>query len=49
MGDNTHHQDQLITLHSFSPMNRMVSAPVKPSPPEEDELELIVIVLAVFE
>jgi len=27
----------------------MVSAPVKPMPPEEDELELIVIVLAVFE
>lgn len=39
MGDNTHHQDQLITLHSFSPMNRMVSAPVKPMPPEDDEDE----------
>jgi hypothetical protein len=31
-------------------MNRIVRAPVNPMPPEEeDELELIVIVLAVFE
>jgi hypothetical protein len=37
MGDNTHHQLQLITLHSFSPMNRIVRAPVKLSPPEDVE------------
>ena len=43
MGDNTHHQDQLITWHSLSAMNRMVSAPVKPSPPEEEEVLLEVI------
>ena len=46
MGDSTHHHDQLITLVSFSPMNRIVSAPVKLIPLEDvdDELELIVIV-----
>jgi hypothetical protein len=44
MGDNTHHQLQVITLHSFSPMNRIVRAPVKPSPPEDVEGVLDVIV-----
>jgi hypothetical protein len=41
MGDNTHHQDQLITLHSFSPMNRMVSAPVKLMPEEDEEDDMV--------
>ena len=43
MGDNTHHQDQLITLPSLSPMNRIVSAPVKLSPPEDvdDEDDIV--------
>ena len=44
MGDNTHHQLQLITLHSFSPMNRIVRAPVKLSPPEDEDDVLDVIV-----
>jgi hypothetical protein len=43
MGDNTHHHDQLITLHSFNPMNRMVSAPVKLSPPEDEVLVLMIV------
>ena len=43
MGDNTHHQDQLITLPSLSPMNRIVSAPVKLSPPEDVDDEDIVL------
>jgi hypothetical protein len=29
-------------LHSFSPMNRIVRAPVKPSPPEEDEVLVVI-------
>jgi hypothetical protein len=37
MGDNTHNQDQVITLVSFSPMNRIVRAPVKLIPLEEEE------------
>ena len=43
MGDSTHHHDQLITLVSFSPMNRIVSAPVKLSPPEDvdDEDDIV--------
>lgn len=43
MGDNTHHHDQLITLPSFSPMNKIVSAPVKLSPPEDVDDEDIVL------
>ena len=39
IGDNTHHQDQLITLVNFSPMNNTVRAPVKLIPPEEEEDE----------
>ena len=45
MGDNTHHQDQLITLPSFSPMNRIVRAPVKLIPPEDEDEEDIVLYL----
>ena len=45
MGDNTHHQLQLITLHNLSPMNRIVRAPVKLSPPEDEEEVLDVMVL----
>lgn len=42
MGDNTHHQDQLITLHNLRPINRIVRAPVKPMPEEDDdELEVM--------
>jgi len=43
MGDNTHHQDQVITLVSLRPMNRIVSAPVKLSPPEDvdDEDDIV--------
>ena len=43
MGDNTHHQDQLITWPSFSPMNRIVRAPVKLIPPEDEDEEDIVL------
>ena len=39
MGDNTHNQLQVITLASFKPMKRTVSAPVKLMPPEEVEDE----------
>jgi hypothetical protein len=39
MGDNTHHQDQVITLVSLRPMNRTVRAPVKLIPPEDEEDE----------
>ena len=41
MGDSTHHQDQVITLVSLRPMNRIVSAPVKLIPPEEDEEDIV--------
>jgi len=43
MGDNTHHQDQVITLVSLRPMNRIVSAPVKLIPPEDVDDEDIVL------
>ena len=43
MGDNTHHQDQLITLVSLRPINRIVSAPVKLIPEEEEDEEDIVL------
>ena len=43
MGDSTHHHDQLITLVSFSPMNRIVSAPVKLIPLEDVDDEDIVL------
>ena len=45
MGDNTHHQDQLITLPSLSPMNRIVSAPVKLSPLDDVDDEDMVLEL----
>ena len=32
MGDNTHHQDQVITLVSLRPTNNTVRAPVKEFP-----------------
>ena len=35
-GDNTHNQDQLITLVSLRPTNNTVSRPEKPIPEEED-------------
>jgi hypothetical protein len=41
MGDNTHHQDQLITLVSLRPMNRIVSAPVKLIPEEDEEDDIV--------
>jgi hypothetical protein len=43
MGDNTHHQDQVITLVSLRPMNRIVSAPVKLIPLEDvdDEDDIV--------
>jgi len=43
-GDNTHNQDQVITLVSLRPTNNTVSKPVKPIP-EEEEDELLDIVL----
>ena len=43
MGERTHHHDQLITLPSLSPMNRIVRAPVKLIPPEDEEDEDIVL------
>jgi len=39
MGDNTHHQDQVITLVSLRPTNNTVKAPVKLIPPEDEEDE----------
>ena len=44
MGDNTHHQLQLITWHNLSPMNKIVNAPVKLIPPEDEDDVLDVIV-----
>ena len=41
MGDNTHHQDQVITLVSLRPMNRTVRAPVKLIPEEDDEDDIV--------
>ena len=35
IGDNTHNQDQLITLQSFKTINISVSKPQKPIPPLE--------------
>jgi len=43
MEDNTHHQDQWITLPSLSPMNKIVRAPVKLIPPEDEEDEDMVL------
>ena len=43
MGDNTHHQDQLITLVSLRPMNRIVRAPVKLIPEDVDDEDDIVL------
>ena len=45
MGDNTHHQDQVMTLPSLRPMNRIVRAPVKPIPPEDEVLLFAMIVM----
>jgi hypothetical protein len=44
IGDNTHHQLQLITWHNLSAMKRIVRAPVNPMPPEEEDDDLDVIV-----
>ena len=40
MGDNTHHQDQVITLVSLRPTNNTVKAPGKLIP-EEDEEDIV--------
>jgi hypothetical protein len=40
MGDNTHHQDQVITLVSLRPTNNTVKAPGKLIP-EEDEEDMV--------
>jgi len=37
IGDNTHNQDQVITLVSLRPTNNTVSKPVKPIPEEEED------------
>lgn len=44
-GLSTHHQDQSITLPSFNPMNKRVSALANPIPPDEDELSLAIILV----
>jgi len=41
-GDNTHNQDQVITLVSLRPTNNTVNNPGKPIPEEEeDELDIV--------
>jgi hypothetical protein len=42
MGDNTHHQLQLITWHNLSATKRIVRAPPNPMPEEEAVLDVIV-------
>jgi len=42
IGDKTHHHDQEMTPPSLRPMKRMVSIPVKPIPPEEEDLSAMV-------
>jgi len=37
IGDNTHNQDQVITLVSLRPTNNTVNKPVKPIPEEEED------------
>ena len=41
MGDNTHHQDQVITLVSLRPTNNTVRAPVKLIPEEDEEDDIV--------
>ena len=43
IGDSTHTHGHVITLASLRPMKTIVSAPVKPMPPEEEEEELLMI------
>ena len=43
MGDNTHHQDQVITLVSLRPINNTVRAPGKVIPLEDVDGEDIVL------
>lgn len=41
IGDNTPHQDQLITLVNFKTINTIVNKPVNPIPPDVAELSPI--------
>lgn len=41
-GDNTHHQDQSITLHNFNVINTMASKPQNPIPPPDTEEFLLI-------
>ena len=41
MGDNTHHQDQVITLVSLRPTNNTVKAPVKLIPEDVDDEDIV--------
>lgn len=43
MGDNTHNQDHVITLHNFNTINATVNNPTKPIPPLLLELLLFFI------
>ena len=43
-GDKTHSHDQSIYPVNFKPINKTVSNPKKPIPPDEDDDSLIVIV-----
>ena len=47
IGDNTHHHDQLITLHSLSVMNTIVSNPENPMP-DEVEFSAITVLLLII-
>jgi uncharacterized Zn-binding protein involved in type VI secretion len=35
IGENTHHHDHVITLHSFNVIKTIVNRPVKPIPVED--------------
>lgn len=44
IGDNTHIQDQCITLHSFNTIKAIVNAPQNPIPPLFDGLLFLLVI-----
>lgn len=42
MGERTHHHDQLMTLQSLRTINATVRRPMKPTPLDDDEDDLLI-------
>ena len=47
IGDNTHHQDHVITFVSLSTINTIVNKPVKPIPEFDVFVSLIVLIFII--